>query len=177
MKMTGLDGTTLGEIVARRRLEVEQAKTRVPVEELEAAAEARHDVRDFKAALRGADLQIVAEMKKASPSSGVLRSDDDYDCAAIAQQYAHAGAAALSVLTEEGYFLGSLDDIKMARAATALPVLRKDFIVDPYQVYESAARGADALLLIVAALPDHDLRRLLRLAETLRVAALVEVHT
>jgi indole-3-glycerol phosphate synthase len=114
-------------------------------------------------------------MKRASPSRGLLRQR--YRRREIAGSYEQAGAAALSVLTEEQFFLGSLDDLTEARGAVSLPVLRKDFILDSYQVYESVAAGADALLLIVAALPDEDLRTLLALSDRLRVAALVEVHT
>lgn len=173
--MTDLEDTALGKIVSRRRLRIAQAKARIPVSELKRAAEARRGVRDFKAALRSENPGIIAELKQASPSRGLLRSN--YRCVEIALQYQRAGAAALSVLTEEEYFLGSLDDLKKVRSATALPVLRKDFIVDPYQVYESAAHGADALLLIVAALSNDDLRGLLQLAEALRMASLTEVHT
>jgi indole-3-glycerol phosphate synthase len=99
-----------------------------------------------------------------------------YQCEAIAQSYEAAGASALSVLTEERYFLGSLHDLETVRAAVRLPVLRKDFILDDYQIYESVAAGADALLLIVAALSDEDLRRFLELCQSLRIAPLVEVH-
>ncbi len=120
-------------------------------------------------------MRIIAEMKKASPSAGLLR--ENYSCSEIANAYEQAGAAALSVLTEEDYFQGSLSGLVEARSATCLPVLRKDFIVDEYQVYEAAAAGADALLLIVAALPEALLRNLMELAEQLQIAALVEVHT
>ncbi len=173
--MTTLEGTVLGKIVSRRRLRIEQAKSRIPESELRLVAEARRDMREFKAALRAGNPAIIAELKKASPSHGLLRRD--YACEEIGLQYEHAGAAALSVLTEEEYFLGSLDDLNKVRAATTLPVLRKDFILDPYQIWESAAHGADALLLIVAVLSDEELSNLLRLAASLRVAALVEVHT
>ncbi len=170
-----MEGTVLGEIVSRRRLKIEQAKIRAPESELRAAAEARQETRGFKAALRAGAPAVIGELKKASPSRGVLRNE--YDCEELSLQYERAGAAAVSVLTEEEYFLGSLADLDRVRAALDLPLLRKDFILDPYQVYESAAHGADALLLIVAALPDEALSGLLQLTELLGMAALVEVHT
>lgn len=166
--------SVLEDIVALRRERLAEARERVPLGRLRPAAEARSDWRDFAAALSGKTLRVIAELKQASPSRGALRSD--YRPAEIARGYEAAKAAALSVLTEEDFFLGSLDHLRAARAATALPVLRKDFILDEYQVYESAAAGADAVLLIVAALSDGDLRSLLGLTERLRLAALVEVH-
>ena len=120
-------------------------------------------------------MRVIAEMKRASPSHGVFR--EDFRAREIAQSYEASGAAALSVLTEEDYFRGSLTDLIDARDAPGLPVLRKDFIVDAYQIYESAATGADAILVIVAALDDYYLRAYLETAETLELAALVEVHT
>ena len=120
-------------------------------------------------------LRVIAELKRASPSRGLLRQH--YRRREIALGYASGGAAALSVLTEEQYFLGSTQDLTEVRQAVEIPVLRKDFILESYQVYESVAAGADALLLIVAILPDHDLRSLLDLCNQLRIAALVEVHT
>jgi indole-3-glycerol phosphate synthase len=172
--------TILDNIVSTRRRALDETRVAVPLEEVQSAAAARQERRDFAAALatgagapRG--LRVIAELKRASPSRGRLRQD--YRRREIAQGYAAAGAAALSVLTEQHYFLGSLDDLAVARRAVTIPVLRKDFILDSYQVYESVAAGADALLLIVAALPDRDLRSLLDLCQRLRVAALVEVHT
>jgi indole-3-glycerol phosphate synthase len=175
LKMADLGGTILGEIVAGRKLAVGEARTRRPLEEIERAAEARHEWRDFAAALGSGGLQIIAELKQASPSRGLLRKD--YRCREIAQGYEAGGAAALSVLTEEHYFRGSLTDLIDARDATGLPVLQKDFILEAYQVYESVAAGADALLLIVAALSVEDLQALLALCGRTRIAALVEVHT
>jgi indole-3-glycerol phosphate synthase len=130
--------------------------------------------RDFAAAISGGPLRIIAELKRASPSQGILR--EQYRPREIARRYEAAAASALSVLTEETYFLGSLDDLETVRAAVSLPVLRKDFILEDYQIYESVAAGADALLLIVAALSDEELRRFLVLCQGLRIAALVEVH-
>lgn len=173
--MPDLAGTILGEIVAKRRLAVNEARARKPLEQVARATEVRHEWRDFAAALSSQGLQIIAELKQASPSRGLLRKD--YRCRELAQGYEAGGAAALSVLTEEQYFRGSLTDLIDARDATGLPVLRKDFIVDEYQVFESVAAGADALLLIVAALPETDLRTMVELCARLRIAALVEVHT
>lgn len=173
--MSDLTGTILGEIVAKRRLAVNEAHARKPLEDVARAAEARHEWRDFAAALSAQGLQIIAELKQASPSRGLLRQD--YRCRELAQSYEAAGAAALSVLTEQEYFRGSLTDLIDARDATGLPVLRKDFILDEYQVYESAAAGADAMLLIVAALADPQLRALIELGGRLRLAVMVEVHT
>jgi indole-3-glycerol phosphate synthase len=169
-----LSGTCLGEIVAARRRRVEEAQASVALETLQRAAAARAERRDFAAALSRGSLQVIAELKRASPSRGVMRQD--FRCDDIARSYEAAGASALSVLTEERYFRGSLADLEAARAAVRLPVLRKDFIIADYQIYESAAAGADALLLIVAALSDEDLRSFLELCRDLRMAALVEVH-
>lgn len=180
--MADLTGTFLGEIVARRRQRVEQARARVPIAFLQQTVEARSDYRDFRAAIAGdrtrsgrGAVRVIAEMKRASPSRGLLRRE--YRRREIARSYETAEASAISVLTEEDYFLGSLKDLVEVRDAVRVPVLRKDFILDEYQVVESAAAGADAVLLIVAALPDPDLRNLLDLCRRFRFAALVEVHT
>ena len=175
LSIPDLSGTYLGEIVAERRRRLEETRAQVPLADLASRAEQRQERRDFAAALRGPALRVITELKRASPSRGLLCSR--YRPREIARGYEEAGAAALSVLTEEKYFLGSLADLGEARAAVQLPVLRKDFILDAYQVYESAAAGADGLLLIVAALSEQDLRGLLELCRRLRVAALVEVHT
>jgi indole-3-glycerol phosphate synthase len=169
-----LSGTCLGAIVAERQRQIGEAQARMPLETLKRAARARSERRDFAAALSRWPLQVIAELKRASPSRGILRQQ--YRCEAIAHSYETAGASALSVLTEERHFLGSLADLETARAAVSLPVLRKDFILADYQIYESVAAGADALLLIVAALSDEDLRRFLELCQDLRIAPLVEVH-
>ena len=158
-----------------RRRRVDEARARLPLRELERAVQARTEYRDFSAAIRREGFNIIAELKAASPSAGTLRAD--YQPSAIARGYEAAGASALSVLTEEDFFKGSLDHLREVRQASALPILRKDFIFDDYQVYEAAAAGADAILLIVAALTEEDLRRLVKLAESLKLAALVEVHT
>ncbi len=168
-------GTILDEIVATRRGHIRKAKMRMPLIMLKEALRTRPALRDFAAALAGPGLRVIAEMKRASPSHGVLRQD--FRAREIAQSYEANGAAALSVLTEEDFFRGSLTDLIDARDAVGLPVLRKDFIIEPYQIYESAAAGADAVLLILAVLNDEELREMLELSHSLNVAALVEVHT
>lgn len=173
--MAGRPANLLSDLVAASRRRVEQARAQVPLERLRRKAEARCERRNFAEALRGPEIRIIAEMKQASPSQGVLRKD--YRPREIAQGYESGGAAALSVLTEEEFFHGSLADLTDARDAVGLPVLRKDFILDAYQVYESVAAGADALLVIVAALEPKELRELLELARRVQVAALVEVHS
>lgn len=173
--MQNATGTILDEIVAARAERVRQARSRVPLEVLAHAAESRTDFRKFNDSLSAGGIRVIAEMKKASPSAGLLRGE--YAPGALARDYETSGAAALSVLTEEDYFQGSLDHLREARRAALLPVLRKDFIIDPYQVYESAVGGADALLLIVAALSNELLSELIELSRRLKVAALVEVHT
>src|SRR5215213_9085972 len=170
----------LTEIMALKRARLEQAKRERPAAELRALAEeARRDAQEhaLRQALKNpARLNVIAEFKRASPSKGIIRADADP--ALIAGEYEAAGAAAISVLTEEDRFRGSLSDLAAVRAAARVPVLRKDFIFDEYQLWESAAAGADALLLIVAALDDDALSRLRRVAEDeLRLDALVEVHT
>lgn len=131
--------------------------------------------RDFAAALRASPPAVIAEVKKASPSRGLLAAD--FDPARTARQYEQGGAAAVSVLTDEQFFQGGLADLEVARAACHLPVLRKDFTTDPLHIVEAAAHGADAILLIAAILDSSELRTLRELAESLGLAALVEVHT
>jgi indole-3-glycerol phosphate synthase len=162
-------------IIAARRRRIEEARASVSLESLRRTAESRSDIRDFAAAISGEVLSVIAELKKASPSRGLLRPE--FRPIEIAHAYQQSGASALSVLTEEEFFQGSLNDLTAARGAVSLPVLRKDFIVDEYQVYEAVAAGADAFLLIVAALEDGDLKHFLSLAKQLRAMALVEVHT
>lgn len=168
----------LNKILATKRDEVASAKLQTPLAAVRAEAEARRDVRDFVGAIRakhaaGASA-VIAEAKKASPSKGVIRAD--FDSAAIAKSYETGGAACLSVLTDAPYFQGSPEYLKAARAACALPVLRKDFMVDAYQVYEARAMGADAILLIAAALPLSQMQDFEALATELGLAVLVEVH-
>jgi indole-3-glycerol phosphate synthase len=170
----------LSQIVAQKRLRLDLAKRAEPLEQLRATAlDTRVGAKRqaLRAALNENDgVNIVAEFKRRSPSKGVIRANAD--AATMARSYESAGAAAISVLTEEDYFAGSLADLRAVREVVSIPILRKDFIVDEYQLYESAATGADALLLIVAALDDEALARLRRLTEDeLGMDALVEVHT
>ncbi|MEY2492253.1 MAG: indole-3-glycerol phosphate synthase [Verrucomicrobiota bacterium] len=165
----------LQEIIARKSEEIALAKRREA--EFRARSERRTDFRDFASAVRrrGGPLKIVAEMKKASPSAGIIASD--YEPASIARRYEASGANAVSVLTETNYFFGSLDHVAAAHESISLPVLRKDFIVEKAQVFESAASQADAILLIVAALEPKQLQLLYDCAMMNRLSALVEVHT
>ncbi len=169
----------LAKIIANKRRRLEATKESVPIDSLrQTAAAARTSTRRHAllAVLQDHEgINIIAEFKRRSPSKGVIR--ENADPTATARSYESAGAAAISVLTEEDNFAGSLDDLHAVRAAVSIPILRKDFIVDEYQVHESAAAGADALLLIVAALDDEMLATLLRLTEALGMDALVEVHT
>jgi indole-3-glycerol phosphate synthase len=161
----------LDEIVAHKRLEVAERMARLPQEEVRQRALVAEAPR---LPAFGADLALIAEVKRRSPSKGALA--DGVDPVAQARAYEAGGAAAISVLTDERYFGGNLADLEAVRAAVQLPVLCKDFILTPYQVYESRACGADLLLLIVAALTDPELVELRTLAETLGMIALVEVH-
>ena len=167
--------TILDRIVEARRASVAHRKRSLPEAALKFAVEKAPPPRDFPGALSRDAFNVIAELKKASPSRGVLR--DNYAPGALAAGLESAGAAALSVLTEEDFFLGSLGDLKEAKKATQIPILRKDFIVDPWQVLEARAAGADAFLLIVAILDDATLRELLDLGRSLKMEPLVEVHS
>ena len=166
----------LGQIVADKRVEVARARRRRPLEQVRQAAEASAEPRNFFAAVTRPKnrLRVIAEVKKASPSAGVIR--EDFDPVAIARAYHEAGAAAISCLTDEKYFQGSLESIARIKEAVPLPVLRKDFIIDAYQVYEARAAGADAILLIAECLEEAELIDLLILATHLKLTTLVEVH-
>ncbi len=168
----------LNKIIAVKRQEVAAALKRKPLAAMRADAESRMLTRDFEGALRAklaAGLPaVIAEVKKASPSKGLLRAD--FIPADIAQSYAEHGAACLSVLTDQQFFQGSVDHLKQARASCDLPVLRKDFMVDAYQVYEARAMGADCILLIAACLDDAQMKDLEAQAHALDMAVLVEVH-
>jgi len=166
--------SVLDRIVEATRDEVERRREIVPLSQLEAALGDRPESRPFQEALTRPGISVIAEHKRRSPSAGVLR--EGAEPAEVVQAYERGGAAALSILTEPFHFGGSLDDLRAARAATHLPVLRKDFIVDSYQLYESAAAGADAILLIVAALEPDVLGELHREAWALDLDVLVEVH-
>lgn len=165
----------LDDIVRDKRVDLERAQAAAPVSALQQRPLFRAPRRPFRSALEKRRPAIIAEVKKASPSKGIIRTD--FDPVAIATAYAANGAAAISVLTEERYFQGHLDYLAAIHHAVEVPLLRKDFIVDPYQLYEARAYGADAVLLIVAILSDAVLQQLLWLAEELNLAALVEVHS
>jgi indole-3-glycerol phosphate synthase len=161
-------------IVENKKVELDDTRKLVPVSLLMEMAAEMLPARDFKKALKAGGMQIIAEAKKASPSRGLLCPD--FDPARLAKAYEANGAAAISVLTESRFFLGKLDYLKEVKAATGIPVLRKDFITDPYQVYESRAAGADAILLIAAILERSSLSELLALSSGMGMDCLVEVH-
>jgi indole-3-glycerol phosphate synthase len=162
----------LERIVEAKRAEVAAAKRERP--DVEALARMASTTRDFVGALRARRPAVIAEIKRASPSKGLLRAN--FDPSAIAKSYEKAGAACMSVLTDREFFQGAAAHLVAARAACALPALRKDFLIDPYQVFEARALGADCVLLIVACLEDGQMRELERLAHALAMAVLVEVH-
>ena len=168
----------LDKIVTVKREEIAQSMRQKPLELVRADAESRVMTRDFVGAMRAKITSgkpaVIAEIKKASPSKGVLR--EDFVPADIAQTYAEHGAACLSVLTDRQFFQGQVDYLKQARASCQLPVLRKDFMVDAYQIYESRAMGADCILLIAACLDDAQMADLEAIARNLDMAVLVEVH-
>jgi len=167
--------TILDEIVASKRREVATARKKMPLEELEAQAAEAPPVRDFRAALAGpGPIQLVAEVKKASPSARLIRAD--FDPVAIARIYQEHGAACISVLTDVPYFQGHLSYLARVRASVAIPLLRKDFLIDEYQIVEARLAGADAILLIAEILDDATMATLLTRAQTLGMSALVELH-
>jgi indole-3-glycerol phosphate synthase len=166
--------SVLERIVEDTRGEVHRRREAMPLARLEAEIAGRPEGRPFSEALLRPGISVIAEHKRRSPSAGVIRSGATVED--VVRAYERGAAAALSILTEPFHFGGSLDDLRAARAASELPVLRKDFVVDPYQLYESAAAGADAILLIVAALDPRDLWELLREARGLDLDAVVEVH-
>jgi indole-3-glycerol phosphate synthase len=168
-------GTVLDRILESRRAEVEHRKKVLPETALKYGVKAASPVRDFSASLSRAGLNILAELKPASPSHGILR--EPFDPPALATALESAGAVALSVLTESEFFRGSLKNLRDARKSVNLPVLRKDFIFHPWQVWETRANDADSLLLMVAVLQDAQLRDLIALARELGMEPLVEVHT
>lgn len=168
----------LNKILDTKVLEIAASKTKISEETMISLAEAQDDPRDFVGSIHNKVMAkqpaVIAEIKKASPSKGVIRAD--FNPAEIAKSYEKAGAACLSVLTDVDYFQGSAEYLKQARAACKLPVLRKDFMIDPYQVFEARAMGADCILLIVAALEVQQMRLLEDTAHELGMAVLVEVH-
>lgn len=168
-------GTILEKIMHSKMHELIGAKSKLPASSLEAVLENAPQVRSFKAALMRKSPAIIAEIKKASPSAGLIR--EDFDPLKIAEEYQKAGAAALSVITEVQHFQGGLENLASVRWHVNLPLLRKDFIVDPYQILEARHAGADAILLIAALLDASDLKSLIGEAERHRMDALVEVHS
>jgi indole-3-glycerol phosphate synthase len=167
--------TILDKIVASKRREIAEVRARVPQPELERRLTEAPPLRDFRAALEvPGQVQVIAEVKKASPSAGVLRAN--FDPEAIARTYEQHGAACISVLTDEPFFQGRLSYLSAIRATVAVPLLRKDFILDRYQLLEARLTGADAVLLIAEILPGPELPRLLRAAQELGMQALVELY-
>jgi indole-3-glycerol phosphate synthase len=166
----------LDKIVAHKKQTLDDLKKTVSLADLEERIDEAGSPRPFgRALVRPGGVALIAEVKKASPSAGVIRQDANPS--AIGKMYEEAGASAVSVLTDEPFFGGTLADLSRVKKAVGLPILRKDFIIDPWQVYEARAYGADGLLLIVALLDDKTLRDLLALARKLGLEALVEVHT
>jgi indole-3-glycerol phosphate synthase len=165
----------MDQLIAGAREGVAARRAALPQADLEAQLAERREDRPFNEALTRPGLSLIAEFKRRSPSAGLL-APEGTDVATQVTAYERGGAAALSVLTDEPHFGGSLDDLRAARAACGLPIIRKDFIVDPYQLYEAAVNGADAVLLIAAALGDEDLRALYQEARAIDLDCLVEVH-
>jgi indole-3-glycerol phosphate synthase len=167
----------LEEIIWHKEKEVEQMRERQPLLELRQKVREAPPPKDFYQALRTGKPQpaVIAEVKKASPSKGILR--EDFDPVAIAQAYAQGGATCLSILTDRRFFQGSWENLALVRQAVDLPLLCKEFIIYPYQVYQARAGGADAVLLIAAILSDQDIQYFLKIVKSLGMSALVEVHT
>ena len=164
----------LDEIVGATRQAVAARKRERPLSELESQVEVGREGRPFAEALARPGTSLIAEHKRRSPSAGTIR--EGASCSEIVRAYERGGAAALSILTEEAHFGGSLEDLRDARAACDLPILRKDFTIDPYQLYESKAAGADAVLLVVGSLEDDELWDLWSLANQIDLDAIVEIH-
>ncbi|MDF2567915.1 MAG: Indole-3-glycerol phosphate synthase [Oscillospiraceae bacterium] len=165
----------LDDIVVKRKEQLQNEKERTPFEEIKKAAlEMTTATRDFKSAVSGERLAVISEVKKASPSKGIIK--EDFHPVMIAKEYEQSGADAISVLTEEFYFKGSSDYLKQIREQVNIPLIRKDFIVDEYQIYEARAMGADAILLIVAILDLDTIIQFYKLAKSLGLDCLTEVH-
>lgn len=169
-----MDAGILQQIISEKRLEIEESNRSLPIASLVRKIANRDAPRDFLRAISQERLQLIAEVKKASPSKGVL--NPDLDPVVLGRSYAESGAAAISVLTEVNHFQGSLEYMSVIKDKVDIPLLRKDFIFDEYQIYESAAFGADALLLIAAILSQEQLSGLLQLSHRLGMDCLVEVH-
>jgi indole-3-glycerol phosphate synthase len=167
----------LEEIVWYKETEVDYFREKVPLRELQKQAMTAPTTKDFLGALRSGKTKpaLIAEVKKASPSKGVIR--EDFDPVAIAKQYESAGATCLSVLTDQKFFKGSFDNLAIIRTAVELPLLCKEFVIYPYQMYLARVKGADAVLLIAAILSDQDLQYFIKIANALKMTALIEVHT
>lgn len=166
----------LDEIISHKRIEIESSKRKEPLDELKSMVEDVAEPRDFLTAVKPGDRsKIIAEIKKASPSKGVIR--EDFDPLEIAKDYQSAGACAISVLTDNRFFQGKLSYLKDIKRIVDIPLLRKDFIIDPYQVYESRIHGADAILLIASCLSVSQMEDLLGLTHELGMNAIVEIHT
>ncbi|MCA9025680.1 MAG: indole-3-glycerol phosphate synthase TrpC [Planctomycetaceae bacterium] len=175
MNQSEIVSDILQKICEHKWIEIDAAKRAVSVHDLETQLISAPEVQDFVAALQGKHpMGLITEVKKASPSAGLIRAD--FDPVAIAETYATHGAACVSVLTDEKYFQGSLEYLKQIRTAIDLPVLRKDFILDPYQIIEARAAGADCVLLIAECLDDTELADLYECATELRMAALIEIY-
>lgn len=167
----------LEEIVWSKEIEIEQRRDKVPLRELQKQVLVAPPTRDFLAALRQSKTKpaLIAEVKKASPSKGVLRKD--FNPVEIAQSYVAGGASCLSVLTDGKFFQGSFENLSLIRSAVDLPLLCKEFIIYPYQMYLARVNGADAILLIAAILSDQDLQYFIKIAKSLKMTALIEVHS
>ena len=165
----------LDRIIAQKREAVEQRKKAAPMTYLQERVDQQKPALDLAAALKGDHVRLIAELKQASPSRGML--SPNFDPVELAQTYAEGGAAAISVLTEESYFMGSIERLAAIREVVGLPLLRKDFIFDAYQVYESRAYGADAVLLIAAILSQRQSKELVSLSHSLGLRCLVEIHS
>ena len=165
----------LTRIIERKKEEILNAKTKVPESEIRQKAFSVDGQRPFAPKLKQAGINIIAEIKRASPSKGPINIG--LDPIQLAKDYEKGGAAALSVLTEKDFFKGSLEDFRLARSSTSLPVLRKDFIISTYQLYESAILGADAVLLIVRCLSENQINEMIALSNELKMDTLVEIHT
>ena len=165
----------LNKIVGAKRVEIEQLKGKTSLACVQKVASEMAPARDFKAALQSRECAIIAEIKRRSPSKGFLR--EDLNSVNVAELYEKHGAAAISVLTDQEFFGGHLKDLYAVSQSTTIPVLRKDFIIDPYQIYEARTAGADAILLIVSVLEDRQLAEYIELAKSLGMSSLVEIHS
>ena len=166
----------LDTIIAHKRKELAAEQAQVPLTKLETEVINLPPTRDFRSAITGIDtVKLIAEVKKKSPSKGIIR--EDFHPVSIAETYVENGAAAISVLTDKHFFAGELDYLRAIRDAVDVPLLRKDFTIDPYHIYQARVAGADAILLIVAALTATELRTFMEIADSLSLASLVEVHT